>query len=245
MKLLFAAILSVVIFSSCTKESRSPDSQSKKDTTTQKSTTGTNTNSQNARDNKTETAGTSSGELKNLSYEPGKLPAGVKYEGKVVAGARWEDNNGQNVIIVTETEEKASRDERSKELFAYQYIINGDNVKQLWKVNDFIKDCPVDVTMELFPKSISITDLDKNGIAENTFIYKMACKGDVSPDDMKLIMHEGESKYALRGSMKMIMEGQSYGGEMKPDPSFDKAPKEFLTYAKEQWSKFNTVKVGN
>jgi hypothetical protein len=87
--------------------------------------------------------------------------------------------------------------------------------------------------------------MDNNGIAENTFLYKMSCKGDVSPDDMKLIMHEGASKYAVRGSMILEMDGQKYGGEMKPDASFDKAPQEFLPYAIDQWNKFKTEKLNN
>jgi len=73
----------------------------------------------------------------------------------------------------------------------------------------------------------------------------MSCKGDVSEDDMKLMMHEGETKYAIRGSMKLKMGGETYGGKMNVDASFDKAPKEFLDYAKEQWNKFQTEKIGN
>ena len=96
------------------------------------------------------------------------------------------------------------------------------------------------------PKSISITDLDKNGIAESIFIYRMSCKGDVSADDMKLLMHEGETKYALRGTMNLFVNGENtQKGEMKVDDSFDKAPKVFLDYAKIQWTKYQTEKVGN
>ena len=238
MKLLSTLLVIAVIFTSCGKKDdvKTTDSQKKDSTTQTKSETTT----------KTDSAGKNnlSGGIKNISYEPGKLPAAVKYEGKIVAGARWEDKNGQNVLIVCETDEKTSGDNRSKELFAYQYILNGDDAKQLWKVNDFIKDCPVDVMLSLIPKSITITDINKDGIAENTFLYRMSCKGDVSPDDMKLIMHEGENKYAIRGSMIQVMDGQKYGGEMKPDPAFDKGPAGFFAYAREEWKKFETEKIG-
>lgn len=238
MKLLLALLVTAVIFVSCGKKDdvKTTDTQ-KKDSTTQSKTETTS---------KTDTAGknNSAGGIKNILYEPGKLPASVKYDGKIVAGARWEDKNGQNVLIVCETDEKTSGDYRSKELFAYQYILNGDDAKQLWKVNDFIKDCPVDVMLSLIPKSITVTDINKDGIAENTFLYRMSCKGDVSPDDMKLIMHEGENKYAIRGSMLMIMDGKKYGGDMKPDPAFDKGPAGFFAYAREEWKKFETEKVG-
>jgi len=238
MKILLILIVTSVLFASCGKKDdvKTTDSQ-KKDSTTQTKTETTT---------KIDTAGrnNTAGGIKSISYEPGKLPASVKYDGKIVAGARWEDKNGQNVLIVCETDEKTSGDNRSKELFAYQYILNGDDAKQLWKVNDFIKDCPVDVMLSLIPKSITITDINKDGIAENTFLYRMSCKGDVSPDDMKLIMHEGENKYAIRGSMIQVMDGQKYGGEMKPDPAFDKGPAGFFAYAREEWKKFETEKIG-
>ena len=237
MKLLIL-LISAAILASCGKKDdvKITDTQ-KKDTTSQSKTEITT---------KTDTTGQSgqTGSIKNISYEPGKLPASVKYEGKIVSGARWEDKNGLNVLIVCETEEKTTGDNRSKELFAYQYIIDGENAKMLWKVNDFIKDCPVDVMLSLIPKSITVTDINKDGIAENTFLYRMSCKGDVSPDDMKLIMHEGENKYAIRGQMIQIMAGQKYGGEMKPDPAFDKGPAGFFAYAREQWKKFETEKIG-
>ncbi len=234
MKILTALFIAAIIFASCGKKDDvyTYDTQ-KKDTASHvktESTTKTDTSQKK----------TSDDGIKNLTYETGKLPVSVKYDGKIVGGAKWEDNNGQNVLIVCETDEKTKGDNRSKELFAYQYILNGDDAKQLWKVNDFIKDCPVDLMLSLIPKSITVTDINKDGIAENTFLYRMSCKGDVSPDDMKLIMHEGKTKYAIRGSMIMEMDGMKYGGEMKPDPSFDKAPSGFFAYAQEQWKKFET-----
>lgn len=242
MKLLLALVLSLAMFAGCGKGNKNTESEKKTEdkkteTTEQKQPDGTNNqNPQNAGDN-------GSG-LTGLTYDV-KLPAGIKYDGKIVASAKWTDKNGDNYIIVTEGEEKnQNSDERMKEMFGYQFVVKGDDSRQLWKINDFIKDCPVDITLEYMPKSLSVTDLDKNGIAETTFLYRMSCKGDVSEDDMKLMMHEGETKLAIRGSMKLKMAGETYGGEMKVDKSFDSAPKEFLTHAKEQWNKFQTEKIG-
>mgnify|MGYP001348902598 CR=1 FL=1 len=239
--LLSALMVSASAFMSCgKKEDVKTTDSSKKDSTTQtkqdpnnKLSTGSDSTGKN-----------SSAEIKNVSNEPGKLPASVKYDGRIVGGARWEDKNGVNVVIVTETEEKTSGDNRSKELFGYQFILDGENAKQVWKINDFIKDCPVDVMLSLIPKSLTVTDINKNGIGESTFLYRMSCKGDVSPDDMKLIMHEGEAKYPIRGSMIQVMDGKKYGGEMKVDAAFDKAPSGLFAYAQEQWKKFETEKIG-
>ncbi|MBL8017123.1 MAG: hypothetical protein JNK43_07640 [Ignavibacteria bacterium] len=239
--LITALIVSSVMFTSCGKKDdvKTKDTQ-KKDSTSQTKQDPNNklsTNPDSSQKNM-------SADIRNISYEPGKLPASVKYDGKIVGGARWEDKNGVNVVIVTETEEKTTGDNRSKELFGYQFILDGENAKQVWKINDFIKDCPVDVMLSLIPKSLTVTDINRNGIGESTFLYRMSCKGDVSPDDMKLIMHEGEAKYPIRGSMIQIMGGEKYGGEMKVDAAFDKAPSGFFAYAQEQWKKFETEKIG-
>ncbi len=238
MKFLLSFLISVVLFTSCGKDNKTNHSVRDSE----------KTDSQTDPQGSLSSTGSKTGDdgLRNISYEPGKLPASVKYSGKVVAGAKWDDKNGNNLLIITETEEvKQKEDFRMKELFAYQFIVNGEETKLLWRLNDLIKDCPLDITLSFIPKSLTITDLDNNGIAENTLIYKMSCKGDVSPDDMKLIMHEAETKYAIRGMMLLETPEGKFGNDMKVDPSFDSAPKEFLPYAKEEWEKFKTEKLGN
>jgi hypothetical protein len=250
MKLLFALFVSLAIFTACGKNNKTNYSGMKKDSTTQ-STGGSTTDPQNAEDTKSPAADTSdpgaSSSLTNVEYGVSTLPPTLKgYNGSIVAMAKWEDKLGANVLFVTETEEQSKDDNRSKELYAYHYTITDKENKLVWKINDFVKECPVDITLQYMPGSISITDLNENGIAESTFLYKMSCKGDVSSDAMKLMMHEGEAKYAIRGEMNLIMSGESMQkGKMTVDAAFDKAPKEFLDYAKEQWNKFNTEKIGN
>lgn len=190
--------------------------------------------------------GENSTDLGYIKYGKGNVPDDIKYSGFVVAKAEWKDRLGSNILFISETKENSNEDTRSKELFGYHYIADNSGNIQLWKINDFIKDCPVDLTLEYIDRSLVITDLDKNGIGESTFLYKMSCKGDVSADDMKLIMHEDKNKYAIRGSMDLKMNGQELEKEsMKADPSFEKAPPEFLEYAKKQWNIFKTENVGN
>lgn len=187
-----------------------------------------------------------SAEVSMLTFDKSNLPADVKYSGNIVTGKRWRDKNGENILILTKTKINEKRVKQygaeenilECELYGYHYISNGGSFSLLWKINDFIKDCPLDLTLDFIPGSLSITDLNKNGIAESTFLYKLACRGDVSPSDLKLIMHENENKYALRGNMLIKMEGINEGGNYTVDKSFDSAPEGFLDFAKSQWKEF-------
>lgn len=245
MKIVIIIISVFILSSGCNKDQRTnQNAETKKDTATQtkqnmQATINTASTMQKA--DSSDKSG-----IENLTYDTGRLPDGIKYSGKIVGSARWNDKNGENIVIITETPVKEqSGDFKMKELFGYQYTVNSGETKLLWKINDFIKDCPVDITLKYIDNSLSITDLDNNGIAESSFIYRMSCKGDVSPDDMKLLMHEGETKYAIRGQMKLTIKGEgTYGGEMKIDPSFDKAPWEFIDHAKAEWNKYREEKVG-
>jgi hypothetical protein len=241
MKLITILLAVIIIASGCNREQKSSHSdEQKKDSS---KLTQQNNSQVNAQGNGSSGESQSSG-IKNIEYGISKMPSLLKdYDGKIVAMAKWDDNMGSNVVFITETEVKGG-EYRHKELYGYHYITSNDEYKLIWKINDFVKDCPVDLTLSYIDKSISITDLDNNGTAESSFLYRMSCKGDVSPDDMKLIMHEGENKYAIRGSMKLqIGDEKPIGGEMKPDAAFDKAPKEFLSYAKEQWKKYADEKI--
>ncbi|MCX7877980.1 MAG: hypothetical protein N2510_04975, partial [Ignavibacteria bacterium] len=86
--------------------------------------------------------------------------------------------------------------------------------------------------------SLGITDVDNNGTGESTFLYRISCRGDVSPEGLKLIMHEGKNKYAIRGNMLLEFNGEKLGGEGNPDNAFKNAPEVFLEHAQEMWEKF-------
>ena len=131
----------------------------------------------------------------------------------------------------------------SKEFFGYQFLVKGDTAELLWKIQDIVKECDADLTLDYIANSLSVTDINKNGIGESTFLYTLGCRSDVSPLGYKLLMHEGKDKYAIRGTRLIVMKGaKPYGGEIKVDPSFDNAPVGFLDYAKKQWKKFEKEK---
>jgi hypothetical protein len=178
-----------------------------------------------------------------------QFPKTIKYEGFIKNAVRWKDKLGDNIVITTETGIYTSKkfkheaeDSSDAELFAYHYIISNNEVKQTWKVYDYISDCPVDIVASFVKNTFKVTDLDNNGIAEVWLMYKTVCHGDVSPSNMKIIMYEGNNKYAMRGENKVQVgsdenDKKSFiGGEFKMDENFKKAPKTFKDYAESLWN---------
>ncbi|HLT24491.1 MAG TPA: hypothetical protein VK004_05145 [Ignavibacteria bacterium] len=184
-----------------------------------------------------ETSGSESGETSGNTdnfdpvYGLNVIPSGFRgYKGKPVEAASWTDSNGDNLVIITE-----SGSSSDAELYGYHFIMDGNSGEELWKIQDFVKDCEFDLRLNYVPESLSITDLDGDGIGESTFLYNMSCKSDVSPDDLKLMMHENDNKYALRGYT--YISSVDAGGDYKVDPAFNNAPAEFKDYAIQMWQR--------
>jgi len=176
----------------------------------------------------------------------------VAYKGRVVNSLSWADNNGENLIILTQTNLVVNKDEddrRDQELYAYHYANkNGATYQLLRKIYDFTKGCPVDITLQHVAQSLTVTDLDKNGYAEVTFLYTNGCRGDVSNDELKLMMLENGQKYAIRGTTMLYrngepVEGYNEGASKTVDVAFNKAPTVLLNYANKQWNKFKIVNM--
>lgn len=177
-----------------------------------------------------------------------QVPKTFRYKGNFKDGFRWKDKTGEYTVITSETgiyrnenfphEEDDSRD---AEVFAQCYSL--ENNQLVWKVNDFIKDCIVDIEAEFKKNTLSVTDLDKNGIAEVWIMYKMACKGDVSPSNLKIIMYEGKQKFAMRGETKIRSGMENHGkpifegGSYTFDKAFQQGPETFRDYAVKLWTK--------
>jgi len=249
MKNVIILIITAMLLMSCnicrvlTKSDRS---KKKEDTKTETSRTETEKQETIQERTPAENEKRSVTEVEMLQFNKSELPADIRYAGNIFTGKRWNDRNGENILILTMTGIKKKKVNHpdfeeyinEAELFGYHYVGSGNSFTLLWKINDFVNDCPLDLTLDFIPGSLSITDLNDNGIAESTFLYKLACRGDVSPSTLKLIMHENDTKYALRGDMLVRINGYNEGGNYKVDKSFDSAPGAFLDFAKSQWMEF-------
>lgn len=206
-----------------------------------------------------------------VSVTTADLPPSIKVSGKLIEAWQWTDKSGENILITSFVEpyddkEKNEYDEEGKTsiLYAVHYVKKEDNYELLWKNEDVEKSCPFDMTCEYLKGSTTITDLDNNGVAETTIQYKLACRSDVSPAEMKLIMHEGTVSYSLKGICWVkVYEKDRFAitekdvnletlpgykktedeylktfGRYQSEKGFDGAPPEFLDHARRQWIKF-------
>ncbi len=173
------------------------------------------------------------------------LPKELVYEGKVKEAINWADKEGKHIAFITETgiyvSEKFGHDNdgADAEIFAYHYLFNEktDRYEFKWKIYDYISDCPVDIAANFIENTFKVTDLDNNGIHEVWVMYQKVCHGDVSPFEMKVIMYEGNTKYAMRGENKIqLSDNESFGGEYKFDNNFTKGKDVFREYARKIWS---------
>jgi hypothetical protein len=171
------------------------------------------------------------------------LPKTIRYLGKPVQTIKYQDNTGTYLALTTKTGEQPQKgDDEFKQahLYAYVYQMNTSGTPTLlWQLQDMVTDCNLDIVADFVPGSLTITDLDKNGKAEVWVAYRLSCKGDVSPNDLKIIMHEGTTKYAKRGVGKIKVGGklQPDGGEITSD-EFKKAPVLFKQQADQLWKKY-------
>ena len=200
-----------------------------------------------------------------------QLPASIKFKGKLNEAWQWNDKLGENILITSVVEpyddkEKNEYGEEGKSagLQASQYVKKEGIYKLLWNIDDGKKSCPFDITCEFIKGSTSITDLDKDGIAETIVQYRLACRSDVSPAEMKLVIHEEAATYSLQGLSwlksseedkfmitekdvnletlpgykKKEEEYMKTFGRYESEKRFTGAPPEFLAYSRQQWMKF-------
>ena len=183
------------------------------------------------------------GQIKTQPIAKNALPKNIRYQGKPIQALKFQDNTGTYISLTTATGEQAQKGDdefRQAHLYAYLYQLKANSqTSVVWQLHDFIDECDLDIVAEFVPGSFSVTDLDKDGKAEVWVAYRLACNGDISPSELKLVMHQGTTKYAKHGIGKIKIGNaiQPDGGEVMSD-DFKKAPIAFKQYAGKLWSKY-------
>jgi hypothetical protein len=171
----------------------------------------------------------------------------IKYKGKIKQAISWTDKLGKNLVITTETGIYTNPKSENNGGDAYVYglhFLNNQLSKPNWKVNDFVQDCTLDYTCEFIENTLQVTDLNHNSIAEVWLMYKTGCRGDISPDLLKIIMYEGNKKYAMRGETLFIYKNEeggqsSEGGKFTFDDTFLKSSQNIRDFALKLWTENN------
>jgi hypothetical protein len=174
---------------------------------------------------------------------PRDVPRSVVYRGEVEGARQWRDRLGDNLLLLARTDElpvldEYGQDAKTRELYAYHYVREGAGYRLLWQTTDFVRVCGLDIVLDFAPGSLQVTDVDADGTAETSYVYTLACRGGVDPSDMKLILHEGAAKYAIRGSTDMRPLGPGYPPpSMEVDAALARNPV-LRAHAERQWRRF-------
>lgn len=198
------------------------------------------------------------------------VPASMRLKGQVQEVWKWNDNLGENLLVLTKVEpyddsqkNQYGEEGQTAELHAFHYARKEGDYQQVWMMNDAEKACPFDITCQYINNAVTITDLDADGLAETKLQYLLSCRSDVSPATMKLVMHEGTTKYALRGLTWYGMGEAAFEvteknacletlpgykgtddeylktfGRYESEKEFAGAPPEFLSHARYHWMRF-------
>lgn len=180
-----------------------------------------------------------------LEFKPGMINKKL-YKGQIKEGKRWKDNRGENIVILTQTGvywADVYDATRGAKLYAYHFIKTADNTfKEIWKISEVVDDCAFDVRCNFFSNSLTVTDLDADGLAEVGFALVKGCRLEAAPDEKKLVFYEGRDLYMITGTTAIVKGAKKLGGD-KNMGKFDKAPDAFLEFANRQWNKYGVAKT--
>lgn len=172
-----------------------------------------------------------------------ELPRGVTARGTITAAFTFTDKNGANYIVFSSTESKKqtqSGPSFTTSLYVEDWVVPTKGApRNLLPVRDFVADCVMgDASAKFHDDAFTVTDLNRDGIAEITFGYELAnCRSDVRPATYKLLLLDNGTKYILRGETHIKEGGGPTGGGFTPDPVEARWPAAFLAHAKQVWSK--------
>lgn len=169
-----------------------------------------------------------------------KIPGKLRCRGKLLDAVGWRDKNGANVVLFCRAQKTGKRGS-SAYIYVDHYVMAKSKARRLRRIRDRVENCELDIVLRFVPSALRVTDLDGDGIGEITFAYRMSCRGDVSPDGLKLLLLENGSKYIIRGrghwkacdpAMRRTPECV---GSRRIDTSFARGPKAFVDHALRVW----------
>jgi hypothetical protein len=168
--------------------------------------------------------------------------------GRVADGARWQDERGENLILLVETGAipagtPSCENCRDAGVYAFHLVATEGGWRELWRVSDRLTDCDLDLYAAFVAGSLKVTDLDEDGVPETTFQYTLACRTGVRPAVRKLVMREGDAAYEIRGTtdLRRLRAPAEAGGMMRVHPSFETAEPALRSFALREWHRLIAI----
>lgn len=187
--------------------------------------------------------------IDKIGYD--EIPRNLEFRGVLVEAIKWKDTLGTNILVLTQTGGFKFKDyledstgytiQQKAELSAYLFRKDKNEIdyKRRWKVFDYAENFGVDMYVGFIKRSITVTDLDNDGVAEVTMPYQLIVRGGMDPGILKIILYENSEKYAIRGSTAICYKGEDDkeyidGGDYKLDEKL-KRNILFLEFLRNRW----------
>lgn len=205
-----------------------------------------------------------------------ELPEEVTVYGTFNEAWKWADSLGENIFVLShEVKKEKSNDEFSDEaqsgsVKTAHYLLKDGKYRSVRTSNDDESSCSFDLVCDFIPGSTTITDLDNNGFAEIKYQFTKACRSDVSPASMTLVLRENGKNHILMGTRWVAYaDGMTFNiteenvnldgtrkledemaelersmGKYNSEYQFSNASPAFLSFARKEWIKYAEEKMG-
>ena len=111
----------------------------------------------------------------------------------IVAIRSWIGTVGEQYLVQLQRFNSTnSPDEPAGEVFTHLYVIDEQEALRVWQIYDYVPCDGLDVIAEFAKNTAVVTDINNNGVVEVNVPYYLGCRGDVSYDEMKVVMYEGQ-----------------------------------------------------
>ncbi len=127
------------------------------------------------------------------------LPRRARKTTKLVAGKRFTDSNGDNFVFLLAQEVVRPGRDSTVSMYAYGVVRDGKRERALWHWREVESGCMFRNVSGLLPTSLTITDLDGDGLAETSWTHVTDCLTVARPLDLVRRSFEGADSYSLSG----------------------------------------------
>jgi hypothetical protein len=155
------------------------------------------------------------------------IPNQISVPANTVSSYKWKDKEGENYLILTNLKKDTSIDHaifggrwKTGYIEVFHYVKKGENIKLLTYIKDNAKACDGSYLNGFITNSITLTDLNANGIGEITLQYNYACRSDIIPPYKTLLFFENGIVSSLYG----IMMNNILKGKIKTEMNWDRVP---------------------